>query len=184
MCFHAGYRYNGSGRVSYDTSNGSTFYGLITFSLSQMIDRMNGGVGLGAKVNCTDSADTVSTLANLLGCDLWQSRMSSPFGFALNEVIAIGYGIWAVPFGYGFNYHEVAWKGACTQNENIFDGCLKVDGDADPTTAPHSPLLPTNMLFGGCGNLDYRLRLCPPTSDGCANCVPQPGTTRQRRPIN
>jgi hypothetical protein len=132
-------------------------------------------------MNCTDSADTVSTLANLVGCDLWQSRMES--GFRLNEVIAIGYSTWAVPFGFGFNYHEVAWKGACTENDNLFDGCLKVDGDADPANPPHTALLPTNMLFGDCTTLNYRLRLCPPTSDGCVNCVPQPGTTRIRRPI-
>ena len=44
-------------------------------------------VGLGEKVNCTDSADTVSTFANLIGCDLWQSRMESSFD--LNEIIAV-----------------------------------------------------------------------------------------------
>jgi len=174
-------QYNGSGRVSYDTVSGATAYGFSSFNLSQMLDRLNGGLGLGEKVNCTDSADTVSTLANLVGCDLWQSRMEA--GFRLNEVIAIGYTTWAVPFGFGFTYHEVAWKGACTENDNLFDGCLQVDGDADPTSPPHTPLLPTNMLFGDCTTLNYRLRLCPPTSDGCVRCVPQPGTTRQRRPI-
>jgi len=46
-------------------------------------------MGLGEKVNCTDSANTVSTLANLLGCDLWQSRMG--WSFDLNPLIAIGY---------------------------------------------------------------------------------------------
>ena len=102
--------------------------------------------------------------------------------FRLNEVIAIGYTTWAVPFGFGFSYHEVAWKGACTQNDNIFDACLKVDGDADPTTAPHTALLPLNMLFGDCAAMNYRLRLCPPTADGCVNCQAQPAT-RQRRPI-
>jgi hypothetical protein len=174
-------RYNGSGRVSYDTVSGATFYGFTSYNFTQMLDRLNGGAGLGGKVNCTDSADTVSTLANLIGCDLWQSRMES--SFALNPVLAIGFSTWAVPFGFGFSYHEVAWKGACTQNENVFDGCLKVDGDADPTTAPHTPLLPTNILFGDCTTMNYRLRLCPPGAAGCGACVPQPGTTRKRRPI-
>ena len=174
-------RYNGSGKVSYDTVSGNTFYGISQYNLTQMLDRLNGGPGLGGKVNCTDSANTVSTLANLVGCDLWQSRMES--GFQLNEMIAIGYNSWAVPFSGSFNYHEVAWKGACTQNDNIFDGCLKVDGDADPTSAPHTPLLPTNMLFGDCSAINYRLRLCPPGANGCAQCVPNPGMTRKRRPI-
>lgn len=174
-------RYNASGRVSYDTISGATMYGWSTYNLTEMIERLNGGIGLGEKVNCTDSANTVSTLANLLGCDLWQSRMG--WSFALNPVIAIGYGVWAVPFGFGFSYHEVAWKGACTASDALFDGCLKVDADADPTTAPHTPLLPTNIRFGDCATLEYRLRLCPPTANGCAQCQPQPATTRQRRPI-
>lgn len=178
-------RYNGCGRVSYDTVWGATFYGYISYQLTQMLDRLNGGPGLGGKVNCTDSANTVSTLANLVGCDLWQSRMNGGWGFDLNPLIAIGYKTWAVPFNGGFSYHEVAWKGACTANDNVFDGCLKVDGDADPTAADaqHTPLLPTNMLFGDCTTMNYRLRLCPPTASGCAACQPQPATTRQRRPI-
>ena len=173
-------RYNGSGRVSYDTSIGATAYGSGSYNLTQMIDRLTGGVGLGEKVNCTDSANTVSTFANLLGCDLWQSRMG--WGFDLNPLIAIGYSNWAVPFNGGFNYHEVAWTGACTEHDRVYDGCLHVDGDADPTSAPHTALLPVNMVFGNCTTMDYRLRLCPPTPGGCADCIPQT-TTRQRRPI-
>lgn len=174
-------KYNACGRVSYDIVWGATFYGSISYNLTQMIDRLNGGPGLGGKVNCTDSANTVSTFSNLIGCDLWQSKMG--WGFDLNPIIAIGYNVWDIPFGGGFSYHEVAWKAACTENDNVFDGCLKVDGDADPTSAPHVPLLPTNMLFGDCTTMNYRLRLCPPTPTGCARCQPQPGTERQRRPI-
>lgn len=173
--------YNGSGRVSYDTVLGNTFYGFVSYNLSQMINRLNGGPGLGAKVNCTDSADTVSTFANLVGCDLWQSQMAS--FFALNPMIAIGYTTWAIPFSGSFSYHEVAWTGGCTANDHVFDGCLKVDADADPTTAPHTALLPVDMVFGDCSTMNYRLRLCPPTPTGCAQCLPQPATSRQRRPI-
>lgn len=173
-------RYNGCGRVSYDTISGATMYGWASYNFTQMINRLNGGPGLGEKVNCTDSANTVSTLANLLGCDLWQSRMEA--NFDLNPVIAIGYNVWEVPFGSGFSYHEVPWTGACTEVDHIYDGCLKVEGDADPTSAPHVPLLPTNMLFGECVTMNYRLRLCPPTPTGCARCHAQPGT-KKRRPI-
>ena len=60
--------------------------------------------------------------------------------------------------------------------------CLKVDADADPVNPPHTPLLPVNMVFGDCGSMTYRLRLCPPIPAGCAACQPQPAT-RQRRPI-
>jgi hypothetical protein len=172
--------YNGSGVVSYDAVMGATMYGWTTFNLTEMLERLNGGVGLGEKVNCTDSADTVSTLANVVGCDLWQSRMEA--SFALNPVIAIGYNTWDVPFGHGFSYHEVPWKGACTDNDNIFDGCLKVDADADPTQPPHTPLLPINMLFGDCSAMNYRKRLCTAAPDGCPLCEAQ-ASTRQRRPI-
>lgn len=173
-------RYNGSGMVSYDTVQGATAYGSSTFSLSEMLERLMGGPGLGEKVNCRDSADTVTTLSNLLGCELWESQMAS--GFYMNPIIAIGYNTWAAPFWGGFGWHEVAWKGGATANDNLFDGCLKVDGDADPTTAPHTPLLPINMLFGDCTAIKYRLRLCVPGPTGCGACVPQSGT-RQRRPI-
>jgi hypothetical protein len=45
-----------------------------------------------------------------LGCELYESEMGD--NFRCNEVISIGYNTWAVPFGTGFNYHEVAWIGA------------------------------------------------------------------------
>ena len=174
-------KYNGCGVVAYDTTSGATFYGWGSYNLTEMIERLNGGIGLGGLVNCTDSANTVSTFSNLIGCDLWHSRMG--WSFDLNPIMAIGYTTWAIPFSGSFSYHEVAWKGACTEYTNVFDGCLHVDGDADPTSAPHTPLLPVNMLFGNCTTMNYRLRLCPPTSDGCAKCIPQPETSRQRRPI-
>lgn len=184
--------YYNCGKVKYDVAGGgSTCYGGGPYMLSEMIDRLNGGPGLGQWVNCTDSANTVSTFANLLGCDLWQSRMASNPSlipsFNLNSILAIGYPPALYPNGWphwpSFNYHEVAWKGACTANDNVFDGCLMVDGDSDPTTAPHSWLLPINTLFGDCTTMNYRMRLSPPNAGGCANCQPQPGAFRQRRVI-
>jgi hypothetical protein len=176
-------RYYNCGVLQYDViGGGGTKYGSATYMLSEMVERLNGGPGLGAKVNCTDSANTVSTLANLLGCDLWQSRME--WGFDLNPILAIGFpppNPW--PNWPSFSYHEIAWKGACTENDTLFDGCLMVDGDNDPTTTPHEWLLPTNMLFGDCTTMSYRLRLCPPGQQGCDQCQPQP-STKQRRPIH
>ncbi len=182
-------RYYNCGRVKYDDVNGGTWYGNGTYALAKMIERLNGGTGLGQKVNCTDSANTVSTFANLVGCDLWQSKMASNpdlnlSKFKLNPILAIGYpppSPW--PTWGGFRYHEVAWKGACTESDRLFDGCLMVDGDADPTSAPHAWTLPTNLLFGDCATMNYRLRLSPPVAGGCADCKPQPATFRQRRPI-
>ena len=42
-------RYNGSGFVKYDTVYGGIFYGSPTFNLTEMLERLNGGVGLGRK---------------------------------------------------------------------------------------------------------------------------------------
>ena len=183
-------RYYNCGVLQYDViGGGGTKYGSSPYMLSEMIERLNGGSGLGANVNCTDSANTVSTLANVLGCDLWQSKMASnpdlsQSRFDLNPILAVGFpGPDSWPDWPSFRYHEVAWKGACAENDNLFDGCLMVDGDNDPTQAPQTWLLPADMLFGDCVTMNYRLRLCPPGPGGCEACKPQPGAHRQRRNI-
>lgn len=174
----------GPSPIEYDCpGGGSTHYAQGSFNCTAFLERLRGGIGNGQYVNCTDCATFVSTFANILGCDLWQSRMG--WGFALNPLLGIGSNVWqpaCLNQGWlgSFSYHEVAWKGACTSNDEVCDGCLQVDGDADPTSAPHTPLLPTNMRFGNPGDGVYRDRLATPA--GRANCNPQP-TTRQRRSL-
>lgn len=166
--------------IEYDCPHGgSSWYSWPDFDASALLDRLGGGPGNGIYINCSDCATFVSSCANLIGADLWQSRMG--WGFPLNKILAIGSNVWQTACGWGgFSYHEVAWKDACTENDNIYDACLQVDGDADPTTAPHTPLLPIDMRFGNPGDGDYRDRLCPASSG--ASCAPQP-TTRTRRPV-
>lgn len=166
--------------ITYDCpGGGSSHYSWGPFNCTAFIDRLKGGVGNGYYVNCSDCATFASTFANALGCDLWQSRMESFFD--LNEILAIGSSTWQTACGWGgFSYHEVAWKGACTADEAVFDACLQVDGDADPTTAPHTPLLPANMRFGNPGDGDYRDRLCPPGPGGSGACNPAPATRVRR----
>jgi hypothetical protein len=168
--------------VTYDCpGGGSTHYAWPDFNCTAFIDRLRGGIGNGYYLNCSDCATITSTFANALGCDLWQSRMSGMIGFALNEMLGIGSNVWQTCCGFGaFSYHEVAWEGACTANEDVFDACLQVDGDADPTTAPHIPLLPVDIRFGQPGDGVYRDRLA--TVAGRPNCNPQP-LTRQRRTV-
>jgi len=167
--------------VEYDCPNGgSSWYSSGSFSCTAFLDLLAGGPGLGRYVNCSDCATIVSTFANAVGCDLWQSRMG--YWFDLNELLAIGSNVWQTACGWGgFSYHEVAWKDGCTANDPVWDACLQVDGDVDPTTAPHTPLLPTNIRFGTPGSMDYLDRLVTPTTR--AACQPQPGTTRQRRMV-
>jgi hypothetical protein len=165
----------GPARVLYDCpGGGSSHYSGGGFDLTAFLDRVNGGVGNGVYVNCSDCATIVSTMANLVGADVWQSRMG--WGFALNPLLAIGSATWQTACGWsGFNYHEVAWKGACTANEHIFDACLQVDVDSNPLAAPHTGELPRNMRFGNAGDGDYRDRLSPSGS-----CTPQPASRTRR----
>ncbi|TAL26640.1 MAG: hypothetical protein EPN94_02825 [Nitrospirae bacterium] len=167
--------------VEYDCPGGGySNYSAGSFKCTNFLERLKGGPGLGKYVNCSDCATIVSTFSNIIGCDLWQSRMGT--GFGLNEVISIGYSTWSTPCSWAsFNYHEVAWKGACDINDEVFDACLKVDGDSSPRFSPHTPLLPVNMKFGNCGDLLYRDRLT--SLSGCSYCNPQPGTKQHRQVI-
>jgi hypothetical protein len=169
--------------ITYDCPGyGSTHYGWGGFDCTAFLDRLAGGLGNGQYVNCTDCATIVSTFANVLGCDLWQSRMSGESSFGLNPMLGIGSSTWQPCCGWsGFSYHEVAWKDACDVNDKLFDACLQVDADADPTAAPHTALLPVNIRFGNTGDGDYRDRLATPA--GRSNCNPQPAT-RQRRSVS
>lgn len=173
--------------VAYDCpGGGSSNYSWGGFDCTAFIERMKGGVGLGYYVNCSDCATFVSTFANAVGCDLWQSRMGSGF-FHLNPIRAIGGSVWEPAchgidgWSDGFGYHEVAWTGACDSSERVYDACLEVDADADPTTAPQTPLLPINIQFGNPGDMLYRDRLTVPADR--PNCSPLPGS-RTRRSVS
>jgi hypothetical protein len=164
--------------LTYDCpGGGSSHYSFPDFDATAFLDRLRGGVGNGIYVNCSDCATFVASCANALGCDLWESKMG--WGFGLNALLAIGSNVWQTACGWpSFNYHEVAWVGACGVNDGVYDACLKVNGSADPTVPPHIPLQPEDLTFGNPGQLLYRDRLASPA--GRPNCDPQPAT-RQRR---
>jgi hypothetical protein len=164
--------------ITYDCpGGGSSHYSAGNFNCTAFLDRLRGGIGNGIYVNCSDCATFVSTFANALGCDLWQSRMG--WNFALNHMLGIGSNVWQTCCGWpSFAYHEVAWENACTANDDVFDACLQVDGDGDPTTAPHAALLPQDLRFGNPGDSVYRDRLATPA--GRATCNPQPGSRTRR----
>jgi hypothetical protein len=166
--------------IEYDCpGGGGTRYASGSLDLTAFLERLAGGIGRGKYVNCSDCATFVSTFANLLGCDLWQSQMG--YGFGLNANLSIGAPMWQPSCGWsGFRYHEVAWTNGCTASDRVYDACLQVDGDADPTNPPYTPLLPVNMVFGTPGSGDYLDRLVPPATR--ADCDPQPAT-RQRRAV-
>jgi hypothetical protein len=149
------------------------------FYCTAFLDRLDGGLGYGPYINCSDCAAVVSTFANALGCDLWQSRMGSGLTFELNPILAIGSHVWRPACGWpGFDMHEVAWEFPCGENERVFDASLRVDADPTPGAPPHLPLLPANLRFGESGDGLYLDRLTTPR--GRLFCRPQQWT-RQRR---
>jgi len=138
-------------------------------------------------VNCTDCGNFTTAFVNLIGGELYSSKMYTlGAGFDTNPYTAIGQPAWTPPsWGWGFSYHEVGWTGACGDGDSIFDPCLKVDGNGDPSAAPRTELLPTGMVFSD-GNQGapyvYRESLAAPGANGYGRCVAQP-TSKQRRPI-
>ncbi len=169
-----------SGRFEYDETGGGganyTSFGISSvefFDLSAWINRLSGGVGLGPEVNCWDCANGVVSMCNILGCDLWNQWMGS--SFTCNEIRSITDNTWAPPFppNNGFSYHRVGWRGAVTNSSKVFDACLKVDDDGDPTgTGNHnSELIPTDIVFWTGSGLfdDYKQMLV--NTNSYASCV-------------
>jgi hypothetical protein len=174
----------GQGLLTYDAAVGAPHYtvlGVPRFLCDAFLDRLRGGDGAGPLVNCSDCATIVSTFANLLGADLWQSKMGLiGTGFRLNPILAIGSDQWSTVHG-GFTFHEVAWSGECGELDTVYDACLRTDEDPDPTRAPHSPSLPVNQVFGTPGSSQYRDQIAAPADRD--QCVPQPAL-RVRRPVS
>lgn len=172
----------GGSRIEYDCPHGGQTQYLAgsKYDLTAFLERANGGSGNGKWVNCTDCANSVVTLANSLGCDLAASQMNDPYasgGFDLNPIKSIGTNQWKPACGWtDFNYHEVAWEANYGANDDVYDACLAVDGGSDPTSAPHTLLLPTNMRFGQQGS-GYRSRIATPGDQ--ADCYPNQNPKRR-----
>lgn len=101
------------------------------FNLSKVLERLEGGQGLGKLINCLDCALIVSSLANILGCNLrigkLQNTESMDYAdpeiynknrFEVNPIQAIGHKSVNVTMedlkkedGHFFSYHAVAWQG-------------------------------------------------------------------------
>lgn len=193
---------NGTLRLTYDRQQGapayalSDAYGQRIFLCSEFLDYLSTGAGKGNTVNCSDCATVVTTFANILGCDLTESTMFSwnsggLEAFKCNKIIAIGGSDWEYPFppGNQFAFHEVAWTGATSYTDNIYDACLQVDSSDNPwdwsSPTGHTPKLPANMPFTTLEiqpslpiatpftDQCYRERLAQNTAEGIGRCVPQ-----------
>lgn len=162
-----------AGILEYD---GCSRYAAARFDCAAFLRRLRGEYGKGPQVNCTDCATVVSTFANALGCELSQAKMG--VFFYINPHLRIGKQDWE---DGQFDYHELAWKGDCEEDDEVFDACLILDGDDVPTIAPpRIPLLATNLRFGSHQDRTYRFRLAPDLSFHDTDPKPH---TKQRRSI-
>ena len=160
----------GSGFQYVGISNYSTpFDFFLTDYLTKIHDMRNNP--LPDHVNCTDCAASVSTLANLVGHDLWQSKMGlESRAFQYKKITPIGAHRAVTGF---FQFHEVAWKGSCDFSERLFDGCLKVNGSLQR-------ILPLDIKFGDCRSGGYRQLMTSPALVGCPLCPEKPETKIRR----
>ncbi len=177
---------NGSGQFAYDIYDGEAKYldgSIVRFS--ECISRLNGELGAGGLVNCTDCGNFITTFANLVGGELYSSIMGG-YGFDTNPYTAIGQAPWSPPsWGWSFSYHEVGWTGNCADGDAIYDPCLMVDGNGDPCTDPRSEHLPVGIIFSDGSQAApyvYRESLAAPGAAGYGMCVAQP-SYKQRRMI-
>ena len=178
----------GSNRFQYEFVRGKSKYteytenGESVVCLTKCIDRLNGRDGNGLYVNCTDCASFVVSFANLLGCELYSSRMGSVF--TTNPYLAIGNTTWTPPqWGWCFSYHEVAWSGNCGNYDLVYDACLKYNGVDPPTNLTHVAISPVAVIFSDDdpnAPYVYRERLTPPTTSGYGSCLPITNTAIRR----
>jgi hypothetical protein len=170
----------GQTKLRYDDygSGSSTFTipGMRTFRCTYFLEALAGSERW--RVNCTDCATILSSFANILGCDLTQSQIGNEF--YTNPIQKIGS---ASTIKQPFKFHEVAWKFPAEGAASVYDCCLQVDGDADPTDNNFSrPTLGINMPLGLGGTSGYHYRLIAGSSSGQV-----PGEkrgTRMRRKID
>ena len=144
---------NSSPQLFYTSSSSFEFDD--KFLLSCFIDQLSSGRPFG--VNCSDCAQAVSTLANLLGCDLCQGKFET---VDTNRVLKIGQADidsnWRCT---SFSEHEVAWLHNVGPDSLVYDACLKVDINSDDRFKRPLAKLPAGMPFSLCGPDGYRRRL-------------------------
>lgn len=163
----------------YVTYDPSPFYSHPNFDCAAFLDLLRDKLGKGRRLNCSDCATVVSSFSNILGCSLWQSTMAGTYKvFRTNPIRLFGRTCWRK---VSFASHEVAWVGACTENEEVFDASMELDGDDEPTVWPHKPVLPTSMRFASHRDRQYLFRMHAPSDD--METVEARPRTRQRRKI-
>lgn len=139
-------------RVPNVTYTPMTMFGFADYQLASYLTHLAGPAFV---MNCTDCADAVTTLANLVGCNLAEGQFfnmnTKPFltlSGDPNNAAA-----WVT---FGWSYHEICWLNDYSSN-TVWDGCLQLDMSNNP--AVHVAQLPAKMTFSTGNPNDYKPRL-------------------------
>jgi len=145
--YHSGYEYDSLGGAAQYFDGG-------LFDLTRSLQEW----GSSSKdINCWDCANMVDIFGNSIGCTLSRYFIYlEPSGFLVNYIKPIARTWTNDPFSYGtprsaFLCHYTAWNGT------VYDACLELDGDSDPTSSPHVGILPKGMCY-----YEYRRTLVDP----------------------
>jgi hypothetical protein len=143
----------------------NTFTNYGAFHLTWYLADLKAGAPF--QTNCTDCANAVTTLGNLLGCDLFSQYLSTSFEptkpFLTLNGDPSNPADWV---SYMWSYHEFSWIGPSNQAGSVYDACLRLDVDDDPDDAVHIARHALAMpftsysprLWNQVGGLDYQSR--------------------------
>jgi hypothetical protein len=147
-----------------------TIFGFGDYNLASYLTHVNNGPFI---MNCTDCADAVTTLANLLGCTLAEGQFfnmqTRPFLTLAGDPSNAA--AWVT---FGWSYHEICWLNDFNSN-TVWDGCLQLDMSNNPNV--HAAQLPVKMPFSAGSPDDYKPRLIA-SGPGAQNSF-----TRHRRVV-
>ena len=129
-----------------------TMFGFGDYQLSSYLTHLSGGAFV---MNCTDAADAVTTLSNLLGCNLAEGRF---FDMHTRKFLTLSgdASVDADWVAWDWGYHEICWLNDYSSN-TVWDGCLQLDMSDTPGT--YVARLVAKMQFSIPDPNDYKTRL-------------------------
>ena len=129
-----------------------TMFGFANYQLTSYLTHLGGGAFV---MNCTDAADAVTTLSNLLGCNLAEGRF---FNMQTKQFLTLSGdpNVAADWVSWNWSYHEICWLNDFSSN-TVWDGCLQLDMSNTPGV--HVAQLPVKMPFSVPDPNDYKTRL-------------------------
>jgi hypothetical protein len=139
-------------RVPNVTYTPATMFGFGDYELSSYLTHLAGGSFV---MNCTDCADAVTTLSNLVGCNLAEGQF---FNMVTKKFLTLAgnpnnNADWV---SWSWSYHEICWLNDYSSN-TVWDGCLQLDLSNNP--AVHVAKLAAKMPFDVGNPDDYKPRL-------------------------